>query len=58
MLVAVGALTMATGQLVLALATTLPLAVTARVLIGTGDALTFISVLRSSRPGSRRGGSR
>ena len=44
-LVAVGALTMATGQLVLALATTLPLAVTARVLIGTGDALTFISVL-------------
>ena len=36
-LVAVGALTMATGQLVLALATTLPLAVTARVLIGTGD---------------------
>ena len=44
-LVAVGALTMATGQLALALATTLPLAVTARVLIGTGDALTFISVL-------------
>ena len=44
-LVTVGALTMATGQLVLALATTLPLAVTARVLIGTGDALTFISVL-------------
>src|SRR5689334_7861375 len=44
-LVAVGALTMATGQLVLALATSLPLAVTARVLIGTGDALTFISVL-------------
>jgi MFS family permease len=45
MLVAVGALTMAAGQLVLALATTLPLAVVARVLIGTGDALTFISVL-------------
>ena len=44
-LVVVGALTMAAGQLVLALATTLPLAVTARVLIGTGDALTFISVL-------------
>ena len=44
-LVAVGALTMAAGQLVLALATTLPLAVAARVLIGTGDALTFISVL-------------
>ena len=36
---------MAAGQLVLALATTLPLAVAARVLIGTGDALTFISVL-------------
>ena len=36
-LVAVGALTMAAGQFVLALATTLPLAVTARVLIGTGD---------------------
>ena len=44
-LVAVGALTMAAGQLVLALATTLPLAVTARVLVGAGDALTFISVL-------------
>jgi MFS family permease len=44
-LVVVGALTMAAGQLVLALATTLPLAVAARVLIGTGDALTFISVL-------------
>ena len=35
-LVVVGALTMAAGQLVLALATTLPLAVTARVLIGAG----------------------
>ena len=45
MMVVTGALTMAAGQLVLALATTLPLAVTARVLIGTGDALTFISVL-------------
>ena len=44
-LVVAGALTMAAGQLVLALATTLPLAVAARVLIGTGDALTFISVL-------------
>jgi len=44
-LVVTGALTMAAGQLVLALATTLPLAVAARVLIGTGDALTFISVL-------------
>jgi MFS family permease len=45
-LVLVGALTMATGQLVLAVATALPLAVLARVLVGAGDALTFISVLR------------
>ena len=44
-MVVTGALTMAAGQLVLALATTRPLAVAARVLIGTGDALTFISVL-------------
>ena len=44
-MVVTGALTMAAGQLVLALATTLPFAVAARVLIGTGDALTFISVL-------------
>ncbi|WP_300016350.1 MFS transporter [Pseudonocardia sp.] len=44
-LVVVGALTMAAGQLMLALATGLPLAIAARVLVGTGDALTFISVL-------------
>lgn len=44
-LVMVGALTMAAGQLALALATELPLAIVARVLVGTGDALTFISVL-------------
>src|SRR5690348_5027909 len=44
-LVATGALTMAAGQLLLALATALPLAIAARVLVGTGDALTFISVL-------------
>jgi MFS family permease len=44
-LVIVGALTMAAGQLMLALATGLPLAIAARVLVGTGDALTFISVL-------------
>lgn len=44
-LIAAGALLMAAGQLVLALATTVPLAVLARVLVGTGDALTFISVL-------------
>ncbi len=44
-LVVAGALTMAAGQLLLALAASLPLAVAARVLVGTGDALTFISVL-------------
>jgi Nitrate/nitrite transporter len=44
-LVIVGALTMAGGQLLLAFATGLPLAILARVLVGTGDALTFISVL-------------
>ncbi len=44
-LVVAGALTMAAGQLLLALSTSLPLAIAARVLVGTGDALTFISVL-------------
>jgi MFS family permease len=41
-----GALAMATGQLVLALATDVPTAIAARVLVGAGDAMTFISVLR------------
>jgi len=41
-----GALTMAAGQLLLALATDVPTAVAARVLVGAGDAMTFISVLR------------
>ncbi|WP_324273084.1 MFS transporter [Blastococcus brunescens] len=41
-----GALTMAAGQLVLALADDVPTAVAARVLVGAGDAMTFISVLR------------
>ena len=41
-----GAFTMAAGQLVLALATDVPTAVGARVLVGAGDAMTFISVLR------------
>ncbi|WP_091369312.1 MFS transporter [Geodermatophilus telluris] len=45
-LVLVGGLTMAAGQLVLALATDVPTAVAARVLVGAGDAMTFISVLR------------
>lgn len=44
-LVVVGALTMAAGQLVLAVATDVPLAFVARVLVGMGDGLTFISVL-------------
>lgn len=41
-----GALLMAAGQLLLALADTTPLALTARVLIGLGDAATLVSVLR------------
>ncbi|NEK85023.1 MFS transporter [Blastococcus saxobsidens] len=41
-----GALTMAAGQLALALAVDVPTAVAARVLVGAGDAMTFISVLR------------
>ena len=44
-----GAVTMAAGQLVLALATDVPTAVAARVLVGAGDAMTFISVLRRDR---------
>jgi MFS family permease len=44
-LVAVGAVTMAAGQLLLAVADGLVLAIAARVLVGAGDALTFISVL-------------
>ncbi len=45
-LIVTGAVTMAVGQLVLALATDVPTAVAARVLVGAGDAMTFISVLR------------
>lgn len=41
-----GAMTMAVGQLTLAVATDVPTAVAARVLVGAGDAMTFISVLR------------
>jgi MFS family permease len=41
-----GAVTMAAGQFVLALATDVPTAIAARVLVGAGDAMTFISVLR------------
>jgi MFS family permease len=45
-LVVTGGLTMAAGQLLLAVATDVPTAVAARVLVGAGDAMTFISVLR------------
>jgi sugar phosphate permease len=45
-LVVTGALLMAVGQLLLAVATDVGLAVLARVLVGAGDAMTFISVLR------------
>jgi MFS family permease len=45
-LIVAGGITMAAGQLVLALATDVPTAVAARVLVGAGDAMTFISVLR------------
>jgi MFS family permease len=45
-MIVAGALTMAAGQLMLALATDVPTAVAARVLVGAGDAMTFISVLR------------
>ena len=45
-LIAIGAVLMASGQLVLATAHGVGLAVTARVLVGAGDAMTFISALR------------
>ncbi|MDT7680145.1 MAG: hypothetical protein QOG57_455 [Pseudonocardiales bacterium] len=45
-LIVAGGLTMAAGQLLLAVATSLPAAFLARGLVGAGDALTFISVLR------------
>jgi MFS family permease len=45
-MIVAGAVTMAAGQLLLALATDVPTAVAARVLVGAGDAMTFISVLR------------
>nr|WP_240646095.1 MFS transporter [Georgenia sp. SYP-B2076] len=43
---AVGAVILAGGQLMLALVDTLPLALVARVLVGIGDATAFVSVLR------------
>ena len=45
-MILLGALTMAAGQLLLALADDVPTAIAARVLVGAGDAMTFISVLR------------
>src|SRR3954453_6542567 len=45
-LVVSGALLMAAGQAVLAVADAMPGAVAGRVLVGAGDAMTFISVLR------------
>ncbi len=45
-MILLGALTMAAGQLALALAHSLPGALAARVLVGAGDAMTFICVLR------------
>jgi MFS family permease len=45
-LIATGAACMGLGQLVLATAHSVPLAVAGRVLVGAGDAMTFISVLR------------
>ncbi len=45
-MIALGALLMTLAQVTLALTESLPLAVAARALVGVGDALTFISVLR------------
>ncbi|HET9101777.1 MAG TPA: MFS transporter [Solirubrobacteraceae bacterium] len=45
-LVALGAVTMGVGQGVLATAHAVPLAVIGRIMVGAGDAMTFISVLR------------
>jgi MFS family permease len=45
-LIVAGAALMATGQLILALTSSLPVAIGARAVVGLGDAVTFISVLR------------
>ncbi|SHK28729.1 Sugar phosphate permease [Pseudonocardia thermophila] len=42
--ITVGGLTMAAGQILLGLSTTLPVAIAARVLVGIGDAMTFVSM--------------
>ncbi|GEA88269.1 MFS transporter [Cellulomonas cellasea] len=46
LLIAGGAVLMGLGQLVLALATEVPGALLGRVLVGAGDAMTFVSVIR------------
>ena len=57
-LIVTGALTMAAGQAALALAQSVPAVIAARVLVGPGDAMTFISVLQNwSRHGSRHAAS-
>jgi nitrate/nitrite transporter NarK len=45
-MVLAGALLMAVGQIALAFAHSFPTAILARILVGAGDAMTFISVLR------------
>ncbi len=45
-LIGIGAVVMASGQLVLAIAPDIGIAVLGRILVGAGDAMTFISVLR------------
>lgn len=46
LLIVCGAALMASGQLVLAISESLPAAIAARAVVGLGDAMTFISVLR------------
>ncbi|OYO18144.1 MFS transporter [Enemella dayhoffiae] len=45
-MITIGAVLMATGQLVMALSGSLPIAFAARVLVGAGDAATFVSAVR------------
>ncbi len=47
-ILAVGAVLMAAGQVVVGLSTLLPIAVLGRILVGVGDACTFISMMRMS----------
>jgi sugar phosphate permease len=46
LLIAVGALLMTVGQLTLAIAPSIGIAILGRLLVGAGDAMTFISVIR------------